>query len=91
MGRFEESPSVEARMRSFDDSIHKMLWPEDRDKDSLLGAKIPGVIDRVGDRPPPGHRQDRPAYLKVSTGYLPDFLQRDAHGAAAALPVAVFG
>ena len=26
-------------MRSFDDSIHKMLWPQDRDKDSLLGDK----------------------------------------------------
>jgi hypothetical protein len=73
MGRFEESPSVEARLRSFDDSIHKMLWPEDRDKDSLLGAKLPGIIDRVGDRPPPGHG-DQPVYLKVSRGYLPDFV-----------------
>jgi hypothetical protein len=74
MGRFEESPSVDARMRSFNDSIHKMLWPQDRDKDSLLGAKIPGVIDRVGDRLP-GY-ESQPAYLKVSKGYLPDFLQK---------------
>ena len=75
MGRFEESPSVEARMRSFNDSIHKMLWPEDRDKDSLLGTKIPGVIDRVGDRAPAGH-ETQPAYLKVGAGYLPDFLRQ---------------
>jgi mono/diheme cytochrome c family protein len=75
MGRFEESPSVEARMRSFNDSIHKMLWPEDRDKDSLLGAKIPGVIDRVGDRAPEGHGT-QPVYLKVGAGYLPDFLRQ---------------
>jgi hypothetical protein len=74
MGRFEESPSVDARMRSFNDSIHKMLYPQDRDKDSLLGAKIPGIIDRVGDRLPGYEAQ--PAYLKVSTGYLPDFLQK---------------
>ena len=74
MGRFEESPSVDARLRSFNDSIHKMLWPQDRDKDSLLGAKIPGIIDRVGDRLP-GY-ESQPAYLKVSTGYLPDFLQK---------------
>src|SRR5262245_20755567 len=73
MGRFEESPSVEARMRSFDDSIHKMLWPDDRDKDSLLGAKLPGIIDRVGDRPPAGHG-DQPVYLKVSRGYLPELI-----------------
>ena len=75
MGHFEESPSVEARMRSFDDSIHKMLWPQDRDKDSLLGAKIPGIIDRVGDRPPPGYAARR-VYLKAGIGYLPDFLQK---------------
>jgi hypothetical protein len=75
MGRFEESPSVDARLRSFNDSIHKMLWPQDRDKDSLLGAKIPGVIDRVGDRPPAGGGTE-PVYLKVSTGYLPEFLQK---------------
>jgi hypothetical protein len=74
VGHFEESPSVEARMRSFDDSIHQMLWPETRDKDSLLGAKIPGLIDRVGDRAPRGHGQ-QPVYLKVNAGYLPDFLK----------------
>jgi hypothetical protein len=85
MGRFEESPSVEARMRSFDDSIHKMLWPADRDKDSLLGDKIPGVIDRVGDRLPPG-RGDERVYLKVSTGYLPEFLQKTLSAQRALFP-----
>ena len=85
MGRFEESPSVDARMRSFNDSIHKMLWPEDRDKDSLLGSKIPGVIDRVGDRPPPGHGQ-QPVYLKVGRGYLPDFLDKTLTAQRALFP-----
>jgi hypothetical protein len=85
MGRFEESPSVEARMRSFDDSIHKMLWPGDRDKDSLLGDKIPGVIDRVGDRLPPGVR-DQQVYLKVSRGYMPDFLQKTLSAQRALFP-----
>jgi hypothetical protein len=28
LGRFEPEPSVEARMRSFDDSIRQLLWPE---------------------------------------------------------------
>jgi hypothetical protein len=74
VGRFESSPSVEARMRSFQDSIRQMLWPELRDKDSLLGAKIPGVIDRVGDRAPAGYAGE-PAYVTVPAGYLPEFLQ----------------
>ncbi|MEP7309963.1 MAG: hypothetical protein ABJA98_31020 [Acidobacteriota bacterium] len=85
MGRFEESPSVDARMRSFDDSIHKMLWPQDRDKDSVLGDRIPGVIDRVGDRLAPGRRDER-VYLKVSTGYLPDFLQKTLTAQRALFP-----
>jgi hypothetical protein len=64
VGKFEPSPSVEARMRSFDDSIEKMLWPEKRDQDSVLGDKIPGLIDRT----------TQTSYLRVKTGYLPDFL-----------------
>jgi hypothetical protein len=65
VGKFEESPSVEARMRSFNDSIEQLLWPEKRDKDPVLGAKIPGVIDRTTAR----------SYLRVAGGYLPGFLR----------------
>ena len=53
-------------MRSFQDSIEQMLWPARRDKDSLLGDKIPGKIDRTPER----------TRLRVATGYLPDFLQK---------------
>lgn len=65
IGNFNPSPSVDARMQSFQDSIEKMLWPEKRDKDSVLGDKIPGVIDRTTTR----------SYLRVPGGYLPDFLK----------------
>ena len=65
VGKFEPSPSVEARMRSFQDSIEQMLWPEKREKDRILGDKIPGVIDRTTER----------SYLRVSAGYLPSFLR----------------
>ena len=64
VGTFDPEPSVEHRMRSFQDSIEKMLWPERRAKDSVLGDKIPGVIDRT----------TRQSYLRVMTGYLPDIL-----------------
>jgi hypothetical protein len=65
VGRFDPSPSVEARMRSFDDSIAQMLWPEKRAKDPVLGALVPGVVDRTTAR----------SYLRVSAGYLPPFLR----------------
>lgn len=65
VGKFEPSPSVDARMRSFNDSIEKMLWPEKREKDSLLGDKVPGVIDRTTTT----------SYLIVPAGYLPDKLR----------------
>jgi hypothetical protein len=66
IGRLEMSPSVDGRMRSFQDSIEQMLWPEKRDKDTALGDRIPGLIDRT----------PVPTYLRVAKGYLPDFLQR---------------
>ena len=42
-----------------------MLWPEKRVKDSKLGNKVPGTIDRTTIR----------SYVKVSAGYLPNILQ----------------
>lgn len=65
VGNFDPEPSVDARMKSFQDSIQKLLWPEKRDKDSVLGDKIPGVIDRT----------TATSYLRVPAGFLPDFLQ----------------
>lgn len=65
VGNFNPSPSIEARMQSFQDSIEKMLWPDKRDKDSVLGDKIPGLIDRTTTT----------SYLRIPAGYLPDYLQ----------------
>jgi hypothetical protein len=59
------SPSVDARLWAFQDGIEKLLWPELREKDSLLGDKIPGVIDRT----------TATSYVRVPTGYLPDGLR----------------
>jgi hypothetical protein len=65
VGHFNPSPSVEARMASFQDSITKMLWPEKREKDAVLGDKVPGVIDRT----------TMTSWLRIPTGYLPDPLK----------------
>jgi hypothetical protein len=56
---------VKGRLASFQNSIEQMLWPEKRDKDELLGDRIPGRIDRTTEQ----------SYLKISYGYLPDALQ----------------
>lgn len=66
VGEFNDDPSVKGRLDSFEKSIHQMLWPETREKDELLGDKIPGKIDRT----------TKASYLKVSYGYLPDALQQ---------------
>ena len=65
VGEFNPDPSVKGRLASFQNSIEQMLWPEKRDKDELLGDRIPGRIDRTTEE----------SYLKISTGYLPDALQ----------------
>ncbi len=62
VGKFNPSPSVDARMASFQSSIEQMLWPEKRDKDAELGDKVPGLIDRTTAR----------SWLRVPVGYLPD-------------------
>ena len=66
VGEFNPDPSVKGRLQSFQNSIEQMLWPEKRDKDELLGDKIPGKIDRTTET----------SYLRVSYGYLPDALQK---------------
>ena len=80
VGPFEVSPSVDARMKSFQASIEEMLWPERRAKDSnpTVAAAVPGpsLIDRVGDRLRPEDSR-RPATLTATTGFLPQSL----HGA----------
>ncbi|HEX4961965.1 MAG TPA: hypothetical protein VF173_14080 [Thermoanaerobaculia bacterium] len=63
VGLFNGDPSVKGRMAAFQDGIEKMLWPEKRDKDPVLGDKVPGLIDRT----------TAPSYLRVPVGYLPPF------------------
>ena len=68
VGRFEPSPSVEARMRVFQDSIEKMLWPERREKDKIFANDSTpgvGVIDRT----------TTDSYIWIPQGYLPDNLR----------------
>ncbi len=76
VGKFEPNPSVEGRMRSFQDSIEQMLWPERRKRDAVLGDVVPGVIDRTTTT----------SYLRVPAGYLPDFLQELLDPAARYFP-----
>jgi hypothetical protein len=77
VGKFEESPSVQARMTSFQASITQMLWPEKRDKDPVFGDKIPGVIDRT----------TATSWLRIPTGYLPDVIRRSQSVLNLAVPV----
>jgi hypothetical protein len=80
LGKFNSSPSVDARLDSFQNSIEQLLWPEKRPVDSVLGNKVPGVIDRTTER----------SYLRVANGYLPDFLTR-LHGPVAQFAPWLFG
>src|SRR5215469_821202 len=64
LGKFDPSPAVANRMKSFQSAIEQLLWPEKRDKDPVLADKIPGIIDRTTAR----------SYLWAPAGYLPDFL-----------------
>ena len=69
LGEFEPSGSVRDRMKSFDDGIAQLLWPEKRKGNmtavTLSGKTHPGWIDRTPN----------PTYLTASGGYLPGLFQ----------------
>src|SRR6266849_614427 len=65
VGPFEQDPSVDARIRVFDASIEQMLWPEKRDRDPVLGNKVPGLIWRTDAR----------SWITIPAGFLPDILR----------------
>ncbi|HEX3457817.1 MAG TPA: hypothetical protein VHR97_07650 [Candidatus Baltobacteraceae bacterium] len=67
VGPFDQNPSIGSRMRVFEASIRQMLWPQLRAHDSLLGTKVPGLIDRT----------TQPSYLTIAKGYLPDLVQKN--------------
>jgi hypothetical protein len=76
VGPFDQSPSVDARMRVFEASIEQMLWPERRVHDALLGSKVPGTIDRT----------TQPSYLTIAKGYLPDLIAQNIGAVRAVFP-----
>jgi mono/diheme cytochrome c family protein len=49
VGPFDWNPSVESRLRVFEESIEQMLWPERRRRDAIFTTPGPGVgvIDRL--------------------------------------------
>ena len=65
VGEFNPNPSVAGRMASFESSIEQLLWPERRHHDAVLGDKVPGVIDRT----------TKASYLRVPSGFLPDWVR----------------
>jgi hypothetical protein len=79
VGLFNGDPSVAGRMAAFEDGIEKMLWPEKRDKDKVLGDKVPGLIDRT----------TASSYLRVPVGYLPPFAPKLAPLVKALAPAVV--
>jgi hypothetical protein len=64
---FEASPmvGVDDRMKVFEPSIEQMLWPQKRDRDPILGAKVHGVIDRTTSV----------SWIVIAPHFLPDALK----------------
>lgn len=72
VGKFNSSPSVEARLDAFEDAIHKMLWPEKRVSDADIVKRI-GLPESAAAPDVPGYiyRTTAASCLKVPNGYLP--------------------
>jgi hypothetical protein len=80
LGWFYESGSVDDRLRSFDDSITKLLWPEKREGTDRVVTKSglihPGKIDRLPEK----------GYLMTDPGFLPKPLQGLPRALSTAMP-----
>lgn len=79
VGKFNSSPSVEARLDAFQDAIEQMLWPEKREKDELLPDKMEGKVDRTTQR----------SELRAGAGYLPDPVGNHTRLASLLVPLLV--
>ena len=66
-------PSVEARMRAFDDGIEKLLWPEKRDRDPIIGDKLTLTLASGEKLPLPSliDRTTKTSYIRLPAGYVP--------------------
>lgn len=66
VGTFHSNPSVKDRIDAFNDAIQKMLWPEKRQKDTIIGSKVrgPSLIDRTTIE----------SYIEIPAGFLPKVL-----------------
>lgn len=62
VGEANGDPSVDGRMKVFNDSIEQMLWPEKRQQDAVLGSKVHGTIDRTEVR----------STVVIPASYVPD-------------------
>jgi mono/diheme cytochrome c family protein len=76
LGPYYHDPSVAARMASFDASIRQLLWPETRTRDSVLGTRVDGVIDRT----------TQTSQVFVPKGFVPEFLTKFGRAANRTLP-----
>ncbi|RDJ05612.1 hypothetical protein [Rhizobium grahamii] len=65
VGPFDESPSVDARMKVFQASVEQMLWPERRTKDTVLGKDGVYRIDRTTAR----------SLITLPQGFVPEILR----------------
>lgn len=69
LGDFKWEGTVKARLESFESSITQLLWPEKRKGNgeflTASGKMAPGWIDRTTEI----------SYLKIPSGFLPNFLR----------------
>jgi hypothetical protein len=69
LGPFDENPSVESRMKTFQASIEQLLWPEKRVRDENLDGFVQRTTERNFVKIP---KRDIPVELSSTFGSLPE-------------------
>jgi hypothetical protein len=68
LGHFYANPDVETRMKAFNESIHQLLWPEDRDHDPNFDGYIVRTTEQSSINIP---KRSVPVLLKSLVDDLP--------------------
>jgi hypothetical protein len=68
IGRFNPSPSVDARMKSFTEAIEQLLWPERRRKDDIFKNITGPGVGAI-------NRTTAPSSIWLPVGYVPSVLR----------------
>ncbi|WP_458395925.1 hypothetical protein [Rhizobium ruizarguesonis] len=75
LGAFTGDPSIEGRLKAFNDGIDKILWREKRQGNSLLAGDLRGTMAAANGDSGFIYRTTVPSYIEFAPGFIRPLIQ----------------